>query len=141
MRLPEVERLCQTVVPGAGSIDLESLGAGLSSATYRVVRDGAAYTLKVAVEQRPELRVDLPWEVRVLEVAASAGLAPRVVYCDLTGAVSTHTLGRGAFLGLVRGGGSGEPGENRCAPAPGSRPRGADAGARSYPAAVDQDLR
>jgi thiamine kinase-like enzyme len=87
MRLPEVERLCQTVVPGAGSIDLESLGAGLSSATYRVVRDGAAYTLKVAVEQRPELRVDLPWEVRVLEVAASAGLAPRVVYCDLTGAV------------------------------------------------------
>jgi thiamine kinase-like enzyme len=87
MRLSEVERLCRAVVPGAGNIDLESLGAGLISATYRVARDGAAYILKVAVEQRPELRVDLPWEVRVLEGAASAGLAPRVVYFDLTGAV------------------------------------------------------
>jgi aminoglycoside phosphotransferase (APT) family kinase protein len=87
MRLPEVERLCRAVVPGAGSIELESLGAGLISATYRVARAGAAYTLKVAVEQRPELCVDLPWEVRVLEGAAGAGLAPGVVYCDLAGAV------------------------------------------------------
>jgi thiamine kinase-like enzyme len=86
MRLPELERLCHAVVPGAGSIDLKSLGAGLISATYRVARDGATYTLKVALEQRPDL-LDLPWEVRVLEGAASAGLAPRVVYCDLERAV------------------------------------------------------
>jgi aminoglycoside phosphotransferase (APT) family kinase protein len=87
MQLPEVERLCRAVVPGAGSIDLKYLGAGLLSETYRVARDDVAYTLKVAVEHRPDLRADLPWEVRVLEGAASAGLAPRWVYCDLDGAV------------------------------------------------------
>jgi aminoglycoside phosphotransferase (APT) family kinase protein len=86
MQLPEVERLCRAVVPGAGSIELKALGAGLISETYRVVRDGAAYILKVPVD-RPELRVDLPWEVGVLEGAAGAGLAPQLVYCDLEGEV------------------------------------------------------
>jgi thiamine kinase-like enzyme len=87
MQLPEIERLCHAVVPGAGSIDLKALGAGLISETYRVARDGVAYTLKVGVEHRPDLPVDLPWEVRVLERAASAGLAPRLVYFDLDRAV------------------------------------------------------
>jgi thiamine kinase-like enzyme len=87
MQLPEIERLCLAVVPGAGSIDLEALGAGLISDTYRVARDGVAYTLKVAAENPPDLRVDLPWEVRVLERAGSAGLAPHLVYFDLDGAV------------------------------------------------------
>jgi thiamine kinase len=87
MQLPEIERLCRAVVPGGGSIDLKALGAGLMSETYRVARDGVAYTLKVALEHRPDLRVDLSWEVRVLEGAASAGLAPRLVYCGLDGAV------------------------------------------------------
>jgi thiamine kinase-like enzyme len=83
MQLPEIERLCHAVVPGMGSIDFKALGAGLISQTYRVVRDGVAYTLKVAAEHRPDLRVDLPWEVRLLEDAGSAGLAPRLVYFDL----------------------------------------------------------
>lgn len=87
MRLPEIERLCHAVVPGTGIVDLKALGAGLLSETFRVARDGVAYTLKVALEQRPDLRVDLPWEARLLENAASAGLAPRLVYCDLDGAV------------------------------------------------------
>jgi thiamine kinase len=87
MPLLDVERLCRAVVPGAGSIDVRALGAGLISETYRVARDGIAYTLKIAVEARPDLRPDLPWEVRVLEGAASVGLAPRLVYCDLDGAV------------------------------------------------------
>jgi thiamine kinase-like enzyme len=87
MQLPEIKRLCRAVVPGSGSIDLKALGAGPISETYRVARDGVAYTLKVAVEHHPDLRLDLPWEVRVLEAAASAGLAPRLVYCDLDGAV------------------------------------------------------
>lgn len=86
MRLPEIERLCRAIVPGAGNIDLEALGAGLISETYRVARDGSAYTLKVAAEPR-ELCLDLPWEARVLERAASIGLAPRLVYCDLESAV------------------------------------------------------
>jgi thiamine kinase-like enzyme len=87
MQLPEIERLCHAIVPGAGSIVLTALGAGLISETYRVARDGVAYTLKVAAEHRPELGVDLAWEVQVLERAAGAGLAPRSVYCDLDGAV------------------------------------------------------
>jgi thiamine kinase-like enzyme len=86
MQLPEIERLCRAVVPGGGSIEVKSLGAGLISETYRVARDGIAYVLKVAAESR-ELPVGLSWEVRVLERAAVAGLAPPLVYCDLDGAV------------------------------------------------------
>ena len=87
MRSPEIECLCHAIVPGAGSVDLTALGAGLISETYRVTRDGVAYTLKVAAEQRPDLRLDLAWEVRVLELAGSVGLAPRLVYFDPDNAV------------------------------------------------------
>lgn len=87
MRLPEIERLCRTVVPGAGSIELKSLGAGLIYRTFRVARDGAAYTLKVAAEQTPDLGLDISWEVRLLQRAAETGLAPPLVYCDPSGAV------------------------------------------------------
>jgi aminoglycoside phosphotransferase (APT) family kinase protein len=96
MRLPEIERLCRAIVPGAGSIDLETLGAGLISETYRVVRDGIPYTLKVAAEPR-ELCLDLPWEVRVLERAGSIGLAPRLVYCDLDAALLLSRWVQGRF--------------------------------------------
>jgi thiamine kinase len=87
MQLPEIERLCHAIVPGAGSVDLTALGAGLISETYRVARDGVAYTLKVAAEHRPDLRLDLAWEVRVLELAGSVGLAPRLAYFDPNSAV------------------------------------------------------
>jgi aminoglycoside phosphotransferase (APT) family kinase protein len=87
MQLPEIECLCHAIVPGSGSVDLTALGAGLISETYRVVRDGVAYSLKVAAEHRPDLRLDLAWEVRVLELAGSVGLAPRLVYFDPDNAV------------------------------------------------------
>ncbi len=87
MRLPEIDRLCRAVVPGSGDIDLQALGAGLISETYRVARDGAAYTLKVALEHRPDLRADPAWEMRVLERAAGAGLAPPLVFGDLDAGV------------------------------------------------------
>jgi thiamine kinase len=87
MRLPEIEGLCHAIVPGAGSVDLTALGAGLISETYRVARDGLAYALKVAAEHRPDLRLDLAWEVRVLELAGGVGLAPRLVYFDPDSAV------------------------------------------------------
>ena len=95
MQLPEIERLCHAIVPGAGSVDLKALGAGLISETYRVTRDGVAYTLKVAAESC-ELHADLPWEVQVLERAARAGLAPRLVFFDLEGAIllSRWVVGR-----------------------------------------------
>jgi thiamine kinase len=87
MQPPDVERLCRTIVPGAGSVQIQPLGAGLLSETYKVTRDGAAYALKVAAEQRPELGMDRAWEVRVLERAGGAGLAPRLVYSDAGGTV------------------------------------------------------
>src|ERR1700684_3399251 len=87
MQLPEIERLCHAIVPGAGSVDLTALGAGLISETYRVARDGVAYTLKVAAEPRPALRLDPCWEVGGLHLAGSVGLAPRLVYFDPDSAV------------------------------------------------------
>jgi thiamine kinase-like enzyme len=86
MQLREIEQLCRAVLPGAGSIDLESLSAGLISATYRVARDGVAYTLKVAADERLA-GPDPAWELSVLERAGRIGVAPRVVYADLERAV------------------------------------------------------
>ncbi|HEV7356545.1 MAG TPA: phosphotransferase [Steroidobacteraceae bacterium] len=87
MQPPDVERLCRTIVPGSGSVQVQFLGAGLLSETYKVTRDGAAYALKVASEHRPELGLDRAWEVRILERAGGAGLAPRLAYSDAGGTV------------------------------------------------------
>ena len=87
MQPPEVERLCRTIVPGAGGVQVQPLGAGLLSETYKVARDGVAYALKVAAEHSPKLGMDRAWEVRLLESAASAGVAPRLVYSDAGGSV------------------------------------------------------
>jgi thiamine kinase-like enzyme len=96
MQPPEVERLCRAIVPGAGIVQVQPLGAGLLNETYKVTRDGAVYTLKIASEHRPELGMDRAWEVRVLERAGSSGLAPRLVYADAGGAVvlARWVLGR-----------------------------------------------
>src|SRR5258708_27469539 len=86
MQLREIEQLCRAVLPGAGSIDLEPLSAGLISETYRVARDGVAYTLKAAADERLA-GLDPAWELSVLERAGRIGVAPRVVYADLERAV------------------------------------------------------
>jgi aminoglycoside phosphotransferase (APT) family kinase protein len=82
MPLRDVEELCRGVVPGGGVVAIEVLGAGLLSDTYRVARDGAAYTLKIAADHGLQLGADLKWEVRLLGRAAAAGVAPPVVYSD-----------------------------------------------------------
>jgi thiamine kinase-like enzyme len=86
MQLREIEQLCRAVLPGAGSIDLKPLSAGLISETYRVARDGVAYTVKVAADERL-VGLDPAWELSVLERAGRIGAAPRVVYADLVRAV------------------------------------------------------
>ncbi len=86
MQLREIEQLCRAVLPGTGSIDLKPLSAGLISATYRVARDGVAYTVKVAADERL-VGLDPAWELSVLERAGRIGVAPRVVYADLERAV------------------------------------------------------
>jgi thiamine kinase-like enzyme len=78
----DIEELCRAIVPGAGSVAVEPLGAGLLSETYRVERSGEKYTLKVAAAHRPDLGMDLIWETRLLERASIAGLAARVCYFD-----------------------------------------------------------
>jgi thiamine kinase len=80
----EIEELCRAVVPGSGAVTVEMLGTGLLSNTYRVARDGAVYTLKVAAERGLGLEADLGWEARLLEQAAAAGIAPPVANCDAT---------------------------------------------------------
>jgi thiamine kinase-like enzyme len=82
MLLRDVEELCRGVVPGDGLIAVEALGAGLLSDTYRVARDGAAYTLKVATEHGLQIDPDPTWQVRLLAQAAAAGLAAPVEYSD-----------------------------------------------------------
>jgi thiamine kinase-like enzyme len=82
MQPRDIEELCRAVVPGAGSVAVEPLGAGLLSETYRVERSGEKYTLKVAAAHRPDLGMDLIWETRLLERASIAGLAARVCYFD-----------------------------------------------------------
>ena len=71
---------------------------------------------------RASLVLDLPWEVRVLERAASAGLAPRLVYCDLDARGSARAMGERADRGHSQeAGGCGEPRRDCRAAAPGSR--------------------
>jgi thiamine kinase-like enzyme len=83
----DVERLCRSVVPGAGNVQVQALGVGLLSETYKVTRDGSAYALKIAAEHPTALGLDRAWEIRVLERAGGAGIAPRLVYSDAGGAV------------------------------------------------------
>ena len=61
---------------------MHRLGSGLVNETYRVLRDGAAYALRVAGAKRHGLGVDRDWEAQVLEAAAAAELAPVVEYFD-----------------------------------------------------------
>jgi aminoglycoside phosphotransferase (APT) family kinase protein len=83
----DIEELCRGIVPGNGEVAVQPLSAGLLTETYRVGRQSAFYALKVAAEHRPALRVELSWQVKLLERAAAAGLAATLVYCDLKGEV------------------------------------------------------
>jgi thiamine kinase-like enzyme len=69
-------------VPGHGKADIHLLSTGLVNETYRVVRDGRNFALRVAASNPPDLGLDRVWESRVLEHAVSAGLAPPLEYCD-----------------------------------------------------------
>lgn len=82
MHTPEVERLALRHVPGEGPVQLERVGTGLGSETYRVTRDGLQYSLRIAPAGGRRAPLDGPWEYRVRELAGRAGLAPIVLTCD-----------------------------------------------------------
>jgi thiamine kinase len=82
MRPDELAGLAVRLVPGGGPPIIDRLGEGLINETYRVVRDGERFALRVATPNPHHLGVDREWEGRVLGAAVAAGLAPTVVYCD-----------------------------------------------------------
>jgi thiamine kinase-like enzyme len=82
MRLDELETLISRHVPGEGKLDIHRLSDGLVNETYRVQRDGKAYSLRVAATNSYGLGLDRAWEARVLERAVVADLAPALEYCD-----------------------------------------------------------
>jgi len=82
MQPRDLQRLGRSVVPGTGTPDIEPLSCGLSNETYRVIRGGCSYTLRVAIEPHFDFGQDLSWEARVLKAAGAAGLAPQLLHCD-----------------------------------------------------------
>jgi thiamine kinase len=75
-------RVAALHVPGTGQVEIERLGTGLVNETYRVLRDGSAHAMRLAVSNRDGLGLDRAWEARVLEGAVAAHLAPALEYCD-----------------------------------------------------------
>src|SRR5258708_34159024 len=69
-------------VRGGGKGDIQRLGNGLVNETYRVLRDGRAYALRVAGTNSSDLGLDRAWEACVLERAVAADLAPELTYYD-----------------------------------------------------------
>jgi thiamine kinase-like enzyme len=82
MPLFELESMVSRHVPGEGELEIQRLSDGLVNETYRVLRGGRAYALRVAATNFYELGLDRAWEARVLERAAAADLAPVLEYCD-----------------------------------------------------------
>ena len=82
MPLVELESMVARHVPGEGEPEIHRLSDGLVNETYRVLRGGRAYALRVAATNFYDLGLDRAWEARVLERAAAADLAPVLEYCD-----------------------------------------------------------
>jgi thiamine kinase len=82
MQWGELESVAARHVPGGGPIEIHRLSTGLINATYRVLRDGRTYALRIAAASTHDLGLDRAWEARVLEGAVAADLAPALAYCD-----------------------------------------------------------
>jgi thiamine kinase-like enzyme len=82
MRLSEAQALAREAVPGSGEPRLSRLGSGLLNDTYRVDRDGRAFSMRVAIKNSQVARADRDWEFQVLREAARRGVAPPLVCGD-----------------------------------------------------------
>jgi thiamine kinase len=78
----ELEAIALRWVPGAGPVAVEPLSAGLVNESFRVLRGGRRYSLRVATGEPRELGLDRQWECRVLREAAATGLTPRIECCE-----------------------------------------------------------
>jgi thiamine kinase-like enzyme len=82
MQPREAEHIARLAVPGSGVPRLRLLGSGLLNETYRVDRDGLAFSMRVAAEDSRASRQDRVFELELLETAARLGLAPALVRGD-----------------------------------------------------------
>jgi thiamine kinase-like enzyme len=75
--------IAREAVPGSSEPALSLLGSGLLNETYRVVRDGRAFSMRVSLENLQGPRVQAcAWELEVLRSAAQRGLAAPLVCGD-----------------------------------------------------------
>jgi thiamine kinase-like enzyme len=87
----DLETIARSYVPGAGALAIERLGSGLVNESYRVVRAGRSYSLRIPAPQGEDLGLDRVWECRVLARAAAAGIAPVIERCEpLEGVLVAH---------------------------------------------------
>src|SRR5260370_32781647 len=82
MPLDELAAMISRHVPGEGKLDIRRLSDGLVNETYRALRGGRAYAVRVAAANSYDLGLDRAWEARVLECAVAADLAPVLEYYD-----------------------------------------------------------
>ena len=82
MSSPELQSLAERLIPGTGRLAMHRLKGGLVNESYRVTRAGVDYVLRTAIADEADWGLDRAWEAKVLAVAAAAGLAPPVIYCD-----------------------------------------------------------
>jgi thiamine kinase-like enzyme len=102
MRRREIEALAERHVPGSGPVTITRLGEGLVNETYRVVRDGISYALRLALAHTQELGVDRLWETQVLRRAHSAGLSAVVEYVDPQAGLLIYRWVEGKFWNMSR---------------------------------------
>ena len=82
MHPPEPHTIARQAVPGSGEPRLSPLGSGLNNDTYRVDRDGRAFSMRVAVAMSRGSTLDRIFELKVLQEAAQQGLAAPLVCGD-----------------------------------------------------------
>ena len=82
MQPPDAPALAADSLPGEGDVELEPLGQGLFSDTYRACRDGRQFVLRLTREPATADRAAHEFEARLVERAAARRLAPPVVFSD-----------------------------------------------------------
>ena len=82
LKLNDIEALSLALVPGQGTADIQPLSSGLINQTYRIVRDGRAYALRVALPESLTLGLDRVWEAKIFARSAEAALAPPLLHAD-----------------------------------------------------------
>lgn len=79
--------MARLAVPGHGAPTVRRLSAGLLHDTFRVERDGCAFSMQVGAASPGGSGA---WLLRVLQRAADAGLAPPLVYGDAWRGIIVH---------------------------------------------------